>query len=673
MLLSALALALAAQGSTSPGADPPPPRAVEVSFEVAERLGYRRYRISGIEVELGIGLGDEARWGFRERPALATLESGEDGVVRATLDVPASWRKSADLRFFARVVEPGWERVSTSRGVQGQTSPLRLVARRGGTVHGKVLDAAGRPVEEAHVGIDYGREDGPHAPARTNAEGRFTLHWTPTMAADEVRIVARKAGLGAGESPSFRLAPELWRRTLELPLEPGTTLAGRIVDARGRPVPGLAVTAHPSAGFPRGLFVYSGEGRGGLLVARAWTDARGDFELRGMARGSYELHATLTGATRFAKRIDADRLGTPLGTLEAPTSGPGLLVHDLPRLEVTVVDHEGRGVDLASAVAPRPGPGEPGLTVMRLPSLDAQLPVSPDRVAGAAAGSRATFPCEPGASYLVCWTHPDVALRELRVQASYDSLTAVRIELEHPAPSVLSVRPLGTDGGPVGARVALDIHSADSGRRLASTHGDLPDVVSILSPRRERVTFDAELPAGRYRVRVWTPTDSCFVTIPRRRTPLRPAEAVIDLAPGASLDVALRLGAAGHLDLEAADPRPPLSPAERDALVPDHFIDEQVVEAARSRHGGAFVALVDSDGIRVPVEDFDLGGGFEELCVGWRPAFAIPGHPARGLAPLPPGEWTLRIERPALDGGEPDLLLERPVTIRAGEVTTVRW
>ena len=82
---------------------------------------------------------------------------------------------------------------------------------------------------------------------------------------------------------------------------------------------------------------------------------------------------------------------------------------------------------------------------------------------------------------------------------------------------------------------------------------------------------------------------------------------------------------------------------------------------ARDVLRGAELWLV-GDGRRLRLEAFEVDG-----LPDWRIDWLLPGWPARGLDPLPPGEWTLRAER---DGKVP---FETRVRIEAGQVTTVRW
>ena len=78
--------------------------------------------------------------------------------------------------------------------------------------------------------------------------------------------------------------------------------------------------------------------------------------------------------------------------------------------------------------------------------------------------------------------------------------------------------------------------------------------------------------------------------------------------------------------------------------------------------GGGRAFLVGADGRRQAVGSLDVEGG-HSLGQDW----IVPGWAARSLDPLPPGAWTLRIER------EGRVLFERAVTIVAGQTTTVRW
>jgi hypothetical protein len=182
---------------------------------------------------------------------------------------------------------------------------LRLACGEGCSLRGRVLAPGGEPCAAAHV--QARAEPAPDQPfcirfakeAATDAAGAFELLGLPQLrhrleAACEgcaPRVIDVDLSRGAGEP-------------LEIRLEAGCDLEGTIVDAEGKPLAGLELTA------------VLAESR---AFRTATSDASGRFRLAGLpARGSLELSA----AGRFERTLDlpspalAIRLPRPV-TLEA--------------------------------------------------------------------------------------------------------------------------------------------------------------------------------------------------------------------------------------------------------------------------------------------------------------------------------------------------------------------
>ena len=169
------------------------------------------------------------------------------------------------------------------------TTFLRVPLARGGTVRGRVLDAAGGPVSGASLRMSGGGR----APAglalprgfwlnprrgmtRTGADGSFELRGLPPRE-DPVEVRAQHPQYPSGLSEPFAFARLGQTVELEIRLERGATLAGRVL----------------LDGEPAGLrVVWSGERAGG------WTRAND--------RGAYHITGVPSGELRLGARLDEE-------------------------------------------------------------------------------------------------------------------------------------------------------------------------------------------------------------------------------------------------------------------------------------------------------------------------------------------------------------------------------
>lgn len=196
---------------------------------------------------------DAGRFEIADAPGV----SGRLLVVRRTGSPPQSQPIAASPETHLRIIfDVGAESETSARGV--------------------VLDADGRPVAGASVRF------GPHE-ARTEADGRFVLETVVTQPASE--ILASKSGFWPA---SAALDPHGGEYVLRLG-PPSLRLAGRVVDADGRPIAAVDVSALDLTRVDGIALEDLAAGGGPGQSTHDETDAEGKFEIGGLDRRAYVL------------------------------------------------------------------------------------------------------------------------------------------------------------------------------------------------------------------------------------------------------------------------------------------------------------------------------------------------------------------------------------------------
>lgn len=218
-------------------------------------------------------------------------------------------------------------------GAEPEGAEFRVVAR--------ILDEEGRSIPGARLGLlAAGRDALPvellWRPA--DAQGRATLS-VPRLRLDSAQVL-----LVAGHAPGrARVLQELTRAQRESPeveldalrLPPGGDVAGRVVDAQGRPLAGALLSVSlplgPSPLEARRLWPLV-EPLAGPYLAVAVSDARGSFELIGVPCGEFSLVAAAApdGPPLCPARVE------PLSIRPGERASVGELVLAGPDLEETI-------------------------------------------------------------------------------------------------------------------------------------------------------------------------------------------------------------------------------------------------------------------------------------------------------------------------------------------------
>ncbi|MBK7642863.1 MAG: carboxypeptidase regulatory-like domain-containing protein [Planctomycetes bacterium] len=156
----------------------------------------------------------------------------------------------------------------------------------GADIHGRVVDAAGRPVTEVNLSLDL---VSPPADAPASAFDLWMPHCTPgpdgrfsfvNLPAGRYEILANPISKPDAEAPfaRARVQVEVPGAQLEIVLGPGCVLRGLV---RGAP-----------EGLNGALRVIAYDEPGGPVAASARVDPDGSFVLRGLSEGRYGLRAT---------------------------------------------------------------------------------------------------------------------------------------------------------------------------------------------------------------------------------------------------------------------------------------------------------------------------------------------------------------------------------------------
>lgn len=249
---------------------------------------------------------------------------------------PGRWNLTVSADGFQKVERPSLELVA---GLKPE--PVRITLARGATVAGVVTDGDGKPLGGVRVARAEQGSRRMFAFARTSttssADGRYRLEGLPpgqhvlSYAHEGFRETVRDVEVSEGEVQ------------LDVVLEPGLEIAGRVVDAEGAPVAGARVEAATTVRDVMRRIM------GGRQDGEE-TTADGTFRLRGLAAGSYTVSANKAGyaaaqsdgpielATSSVEGIEL-RMGSG-GTIVGTVHGVGF--DDLASLQLFAVRTDGQ-------------------------------------------------------------------------------------------------------------------------------------------------------------------------------------------------------------------------------------------------------------------------------------------------------------------------------------------
>ena len=189
------------------------------------------------------------------------------------------------------------ERLAATRelGIQvapGQHLALDVSLAHGATLLGQVADEVGRPVAEAKVWARFrgalGRAVGALRETETDERGDYVLAHVTT---GTIEVVASHEGYVQAK---VKLAPEQLRDGgrllgIDLVLEAGASIAGRVSFPDGTPAAGAAVTASPDTSQLNNINAMSVDWNSSSTTT---ADDQGRFQIRGLSNSRFRVRAT---------------------------------------------------------------------------------------------------------------------------------------------------------------------------------------------------------------------------------------------------------------------------------------------------------------------------------------------------------------------------------------------
>lgn len=237
------------------------------------------------------------------------VTTGLDGRFRFA-DLPR------ESRFNLWIDRPGFVQRQMSEVEAPTPKPLRIALVEARSLRGQVVDPEGQPVAGAKVALTGGIEglllgggfaEGSwgSSQATTDADGRFVLDRLPPQ---EIRIEVRAAGFQHRSLAGIRIPEEGEATPVEIRLEPGPYLEGRVLDGQGRPVPRAMVRAEGRL-QESGHFSFGG--------TRA--DAEGHYQISGIEPGPHTVTASSEAGGPSAQISVEIRVGPNRLDLTLPT------------------------------------------------------------------------------------------------------------------------------------------------------------------------------------------------------------------------------------------------------------------------------------------------------------------------------------------------------------------
>ena len=173
------------------------------------------------------------------------------------------------------VQHPSYHRVSRTVRIELGENRVDLELPAGVSVEGRVVDASGAPMAAAEVRLGSAGAGLRHEyRSRTDSDGLFRVE---PVAADTYRLQATAPDRSSGEAPQPVVVEDQPVDGLEVVLEPGAVLSGRVLGLSPDQLALVSVEAQAENGRKR----------------EARVDASGSYQIRALAPGAWLVRATL--------------------------------------------------------------------------------------------------------------------------------------------------------------------------------------------------------------------------------------------------------------------------------------------------------------------------------------------------------------------------------------------
>lgn len=232
-----------------------------------------------------------------------------EGVSPGAIEVSASAPRRQQARLEGLEVKPGQE-----------LSGIDILLLPGGVVEGRVLSPDGRPVPGAEVSVIEPSTDGmgisrfSQLRAMTDGDGQYSIDGVPPGP----RTVEANAEGYRRAVREVEVTPE--PRSVDLVLERGLEVSGRVVDDAGNPVASVDVSLIAGQNF--------------FDAPRAMTGADGAFTIAGVQDGTYRLMARKEGYTLDGLGESVTVSGAPVAGIELKLSSGGMITGRLSGVEL---------------------------------------------------------------------------------------------------------------------------------------------------------------------------------------------------------------------------------------------------------------------------------------------------------------------------------------------------
>jgi protocatechuate 3,4-dioxygenase beta subunit len=272
---------------------------------------------------------------------LAIDSRGYDHMVTSATDGQGSFEASGVLPGRVSVrVETGdgaSKTVTVTVPAEGEAAPV-TIEFGSATVHGRVVDHAGKPVSGAWVSVEAPGEDNDWtrvvAQKTSLSDGTFRAS---AIGSGTYQVRVTHQGRAPLLSAAVRVAEGETVDVGTLTLQVGYALSGTVHDDAGRPVEDATVSMTDAAGRPLFLFSFATTGSDGRY--RVQELQPGSYTLRVEARG----YAPFTGPVRVEDGpVTADAVLIRGGEVRVTVEDEG--GHPIQGARVTLVDSRGRTV-----------------------------------------------------------------------------------------------------------------------------------------------------------------------------------------------------------------------------------------------------------------------------------------------------------------------------------------